>query len=125
MLGSRLATIVSGPFGVSIIFGGVDKTGNKLFVTDPSGSYRGYKAAAMGISRETVEDILKVEYDEKMKLNDAIKLAVKCLLKAFEARGEKPRIKIATIPSETKRVRMLTDEEIENYQKTVQSSGTS
>ena len=27
------------PFGVSIIFGGVDKTGNRLFATDPSGTY--------------------------------------------------------------------------------------
>lgn len=34
------------PFGVSIIFGGVDKTGEKIYTTDPSGSYRAYKAVA-------------------------------------------------------------------------------
>ena len=28
------------PFGVSIIFGGVDNTGPKVFKTDPSGAYR-------------------------------------------------------------------------------------
>ena len=28
------------PFGVSIIFAGVDKVGSRLFTTDPSGSYR-------------------------------------------------------------------------------------
>ena len=36
------------PFGVSIIFGGVDKTGTRVFGTHPSGTYRGYKATALG-----------------------------------------------------------------------------
>jgi len=111
------------PFGVSIIFGGIDKTGNKVFSTDPSGSYRGYKAVAVGIGRETVEGILKAEYKEDLTLDSAIKLAVKCLVKALEARGEAPRLKIAVIPTATKRVRMLADEEIKGYQKGLQGSG--
>lgn len=111
------------PFGVSIIFGGVDKTGNRLLSTDPSGSYRGYKAVAVGIGRETVESILKAEYKEDLTLDSAIKLAVKCLVKALEARGEAPRLKIAVIPTTTKRVRMLKGEEIEGYQKGLQGSG--
>jgi len=111
------------PFGVSIIFGGVDKTGNRLLSTDPSGSYRGYRAVAVGIGRETVENILKGEYKEDLTLDATIKLAVKCLMKALEARGEAPRLKIAVIPTETKRLRMLTDEEIEGYQKGLQGSG--
>jgi proteasome alpha subunit len=111
------------PFGVSIIFGGVDKTGNKLFSTDPSGSYRGYKAVAVGIGRETVENILKAEYKEDLTLDSAIKLAVKCLVKALEARGETPRLKIAVILTKTKQLRMLTNEEIAGYQKGLQGSG--
>jgi len=111
------------PFGVSIIFGGVDKRGNKLFSTDPSGSYRGYKAVAVGIGRETVENILKAEYKEDLTLDSAIKLAVKCLVKALEARGEAPRLKIAVIRTATKKLQMFTDEEIEGYQKGLQGSG--
>ncbi len=111
------------PFGVSIIFGGVDKTGNKLFSTDPSGSYRGYKAVAVGIGRETVENILKAEYKEDLTLDSAIKLAVKCLVKALEARGETPRLKIAVVQTKTKQLRMLTNEEIAGYQKGLQGSG--
>ena len=111
------------PFGVSIIFGGVDKTGNKLFSTDPSGSYRGYKAVAVGIGRETVEGILKAEYKEDLTLDSTIKLAVKCLVKTLEARGEAPRLKIVVIPTATKKLRALTDEEIEGYQKGLQGSG--
>jgi proteasome alpha subunit len=111
------------PFGVSIIFGGVDKTGNRIFSTDPSGSYRGYKAVAVGIGRETVEGILKEEYREDMSLDEAIKLAVKCLTRALEVRGEQPRIKITVIPSATKKLRMLSDKEIEAYQRGLEGSG--
>ncbi len=105
------------PFGVSIIFGGIDKTGNRLFVTDPSGSIRGWKAVAFGVGRETVEGILKTEYNENMDLNGATQLAVKSLVKAQEARGEKPGVKIAVIPAATKKLEILADDEIEKYMK--------
>ena len=113
------------PFGVSIIFGGVDKTGSRIFATDPSGSYRGYKAVAVGIARETVENLLKEEYREDVNLEEAIKFAVKCLTKALEARGEPKRIKIGVIPSATRKLKMLTDKEIETYQRGFEGSGTS
>jgi len=103
------------PFGASIIFGGMDKTGNKLFATDPSGSYRAYRAVALGYGREVAEAILNEEYHKGLKLDEAIKLAVKCLVKAIEARGEKSTLRIAVIPSETKKFRMLTAEEVEPY----------
>jgi len=106
------------PFGISIIFGGADKTGTRLFGTHPSGTYRGYKATALGAGRETVLAILKDEYKEDMSLEEAKKLAVKCLVKALEARQLPPRIKIAVIPSETKKMEMLSDDKIEKYMKT-------
>jgi proteasome alpha subunit len=109
------------PFGVSIIFGGVDKTGNRVFYTHPSGTYRGYKATAVGAGRETVLSVLKDEYREEMKLEEATKLAVKCLMKALEARQLPIRIKIAVIPSVTKKMEMLSDEKVEGYIKTLSS----
>jgi proteasome alpha subunit len=103
------------PFGVSIIFGGIDKTGKRLFTTDPSGSYRSYKAVAVGIGREAVENILKEEYREDMNLNESIKLVSKCFTTALSEREEKPRIKISVIKSKTKRIEVLTEEEISAY----------
>jgi proteasome alpha subunit len=105
------------PFGVSIIFGGTDKTGSRVFSTDPSGSYRAYKAVAVGIGKETVENILKEEYKENMSLEETTKLCIKCLVKSLEAKGETPRVKISVIPTATKKFRMLTDEEIEKQMK--------
>jgi len=112
------------PFGVSIVFGGVDKTGCKLFTTDPSGSYRAYKAVAIGIGREAVEKILKEEYRDGLMLEEAIKLAVKCLAKSLQSRGEQPKIKISIIPADTKRFRQLASDEVEAYTKGVEGSET-
>lgn len=112
------------PFGVSILFGGVDRMGNRLFATHPSGSYRGYKAVAVGVGRETVINILKKEYHENMKLDEAIKLAIKCLVKALEAREQPTRVKISVIPSATKKLKVLTDKEIEAHRRGLEGSGT-
>jgi len=111
------------PFGVSIIFGGVDKLGSRLFATDPSGSIRGWKAVAIGVGREAVEGILKTDYKDDIELEAATKLAIKALVKAQEARGEQPRVKIAVIDAATKKMRTLTDEEIENHRRDIEGSG--
>ncbi len=110
------------PFGVSLIFGGVDKTGAHVFGTHPSGTYRGYKATALGAGRDTVLAVLKDEYRENLSLEENIKLTVKCLVKALEARQLPPRIKIAVIPTATKQMQMLTDDKIESYIKELGSS---
>jgi proteasome alpha subunit len=110
------------PFGVSIIFGGVDKTGTRVFGTHPSGTYRGYKATALGAGRETVLSILKEEFKEDLTLEAGVKLAIKCLVKALEARQLPPRIKIAVIPLTTKKMEMLSDDKIEGYIKEQGSS---
>ena len=109
------------PFGVSLLFGGVDKTGNRLFITHPSGTYKGHKATAVGAGRETVISILKEEYRENISLEDAVKLGVKCLVKALEARQLSPRMKIAVIPSATKKMEMLSEEKVEEYMKSFAS----
>jgi proteasome alpha subunit len=110
------------PFGVSIIFGGVDKTGPRVFGTHPSGTYRGYKATALGAGRDTVLNILKEEYKEEMNLESTTKLAVKCLVKALEARQLPARIKIAIIPAKTKKMEMLSDNTLEDYMKELGSN---
>jgi proteasome alpha subunit len=110
------------PFGVSLIFAGVDKTGTRVFGTHPSGTYRGYKATALGAGRDTVLAILKDEYREPMTLEETTKLTVKCLLKALEARQLPPRIKVAVIPTATKKMDMLTDETVEAHIKELGSS---
>jgi len=108
------------PFGVSIIFGGIDETGRRLFSTDPSGTYRAYKAVTVGIGRETVEGILKAEYSEDTNLEEATNLAIKSLKKALQARDEQIRVKISRIPSATKTYHVMSDEEVEKRLKAIE-----
>ena len=79
---------------------------------------------AVGIGRETVEGILKEEYSEELSLESAINLAVKCLTKSLEARGEPKRIKISVIPVDTKKFEGLSDNKIEAIQRGLEGSGT-
>jgi 20S proteasome alpha/beta subunit len=66
--------------------------------------------------------ILKDEYRENMTFDETTKLAMKCLVKALEARQLPPRIKVAVIPTATKKMDMLTDETVEAHIKELGSS---
>ena len=69
------------PFGVSILFAGVDKDGARLFVTDPTGIYFEYKATAIGEGDSDIKEVLDREYKESMDLEEGLKLAIRALKK--------------------------------------------
>ncbi len=104
------------PFGVSIILGGIDKSGARIFQIDPSGSCWAYKAASIGAGSDTVRQILEEKYVDDMRLDKAIQLAAQCISKAAEeGKAGAPKIKIAIIPVSTQKFQLLTDAEIEKY----------
>lgn len=103
------------PFGVSIIFGGVDKNGSKILQTDPSGAVWAYKAVSVGSGNETVKETLEKKYTDTLTLDEAILLAVECLSKVVEGKLEPEKIKIATIPAETRKMIRLSDQEVAKY----------
>lgn len=105
------------PFGVSIIFGGVDKSGSRVFVTDPSGSYRGYKATAIGKGSDELNKILEEKYRYEMTLEEGVALAVECIAKTMEGKADPKVIRVAVIPADTKKFRMLTEDEVAKYLK--------
>jgi proteasome alpha subunit len=99
------------PFGAALIVGGVDKSGAHVFVTHPSGTYKGFKATALGEGSEAAMALLKEQYKEDLSLDACVALAVKCLVKA-SAQQVSPRMKIAVIPTATKKFEMLSDEAV-------------
>lgn len=70
------------PFGVSILFAGVNDR-PELYVTDPTGIYFEYKATAIGEGENEIKDILDKNYRESMSIDDGLKLAVKALKKVL------------------------------------------
>ncbi|MEM3061392.1 MAG: archaeal proteasome endopeptidase complex subunit alpha [Candidatus Bathyarchaeia archaeon] len=105
------------PFGVSILFAGIDKRGCRLFWTDPSGAFLAYKAWAIGAGGEVANEILEAEYKEDLTLEETILLALKCMAKVLEGKVDAQKIRVAIIPIDTKKFRKLLPEEVEKYVK--------
>jgi len=103
------------PFGVTLIFSGVDMTGRRVFSLDPSGSYKGYKATAVGRKAEEINALLEKEYKDDMTLDEAISLAVKMMASTLEGKASPETIKVAVIPGDTKTFRRLSDEEVAKH----------
>jgi proteasome alpha subunit len=102
------------PFGVSLIFGGVDTHRVSLISTDPSGSYRGHKAHAIGRNSEKAMKVLHEQYREGMNLDEATALAIESLKEAADETLTPEDLNISTI-SEKQKFRTLTLEEIKKY----------
>jgi proteasome alpha subunit len=88
------------PFGVSVIFAGVDAKGPRIYVTDPTGIYFEYKAVAIGEHDKVVEDLLVEEYKSEMTVKDCIALGVKALKKALADDFDITRIDCAFISTQ-------------------------
>lgn len=67
------------PYGVGLLIGGVDKTGARLFETEPSGTMIEWKAQAIGRGADKAKSILTKEYKDGMDKNAGIKLLLKVL----------------------------------------------
>jgi proteasome alpha subunit len=105
------------PFGVSLIIAGVDNEVPAIFVTDPSGTYLGYDAIAIGGGSDQVNEYLEQKYDIGMSLEQAIALAVESVKKAGEEKAEPKHIKVATIDIKTKKMKQVPDDVVEGYLK--------
>ena len=103
------------PFGVSLIVAGVDTTGPKLMTTDPSGSYRGYKARALGRNADKANSLLDEKYVEGLSMDDAIRLGIEAVDAASGGKVTPATVKVAVIPSEARVFKRLSEEEIANY----------
>jgi proteasome alpha subunit len=103
------------PFGVSMIIAGVDKTGSRVFSADPSGSYRGYRATAVGRKSDEANKVLEEGYKQDLTLEEATKLAVEAVKIASDGEVDSKILKVAVVPVETRTFRRLSEEEVGRY----------
>lgn len=103
------------PYGVSMLVAGVDTVGPKLLTTDPFGTYRGYFARAIGRNAEEANKMLNDKYVEGLGLEDAMRLAIEAVKTASEDNLAPANMKVAVIPSDTKVMKRLTEEEVAGY----------
>ncbi|CCW70401.1 unnamed protein product [Phytomonas sp. Hart1] len=89
--------LMSRPFGVSLLIGGVDEKGPQLLQTDPSGTYTHYEAQAIGGGAEAAQAVFAERYHRNMTLTEAEDLCVEILKQVMEDKLTKDNIEIATI----------------------------
>ena len=102
------------PFGVALIIAGVDKKGNRIFVTDPSGTFVAYAAVAIGGNSDEISDYLEKNYKNDVSVDKAISLAIAAINLKSDEKGVK-HIKMSTIRSNTKLLERIPNAELEKY----------
>ena len=90
------------PFGVSILFAGVDDSGPQLYVTDVTGIYFQFKATVVGEGEVQIKEILDKEYRSDIDINDGIKLAVSAFKRVFGKEFDVDRLDGAYIKTSDK-----------------------
>ncbi len=103
------------PFGISMIFGGVDKLGPKVLQADPSGACWGYRAVAVGAGSDTVRELLEAKYNDSATLEESSTLAVESLSKVVEGELDAQKVRLVVIPTDTKKFTKLSPEEVAKY----------
>ncbi|MGC9111974.1 archaeal proteasome endopeptidase complex subunit alpha [Acidilobus sp.] len=84
------------PFGVALVFGGVDSDGTpRLFRTEPGGQYFSYYAIAIGLGGDAANSYLEKNYKKDLSLDDAIKLAIIALFKGRVASSDEKKEDLA------------------------------
>ena len=105
------------PFGVSLLIAGVDDQGAKLFEAEPSGAMTAYKADSIGANKKEVDEILEARYDEKLTIDDSIRVCLEALRKTQEAKLLPENVEISYVPVKTKKCVTLPDKDVGKYLK--------
>ncbi len=111
------------PFGVSIIFAGVDESGTQLFMTEPSGRDLGYYATAIGEKASQVLEFLEKNYSYDLDVKSSIKLAIQAIIGIVESKPYENFIELGYADIYSKKFRILRPEEIREYIKELVSEG--
>lgn len=102
------------PFGVSLLFIGIDNDEPVLFFTDPTGVYFQYKAVAIGEGQLEAREVLNSEYKDSITIEDGIKLALKALKKVLGKDFDLKRIDGAFISKDEKRFMKIDRKKLKN-----------
>lgn len=100
------------PFGVSLLIGGIDKEGPRLYLTDPTGIFFKYKATVIGEGETDILETLHKKYKDDMTITDGTKLAVEALMKFIDKDFTPERLDIAYIKTEEQKFVRLNKEEV-------------
>jgi len=92
--------MMSRPFGVALLIGGIDELGPQLFHTDPSGTFMKYEAKAIGSGSEAAQAELQDKWHKQMTLQEAHCLALRVLKQVMEEKLDQHNVQVAHVTRE-------------------------
>jgi len=112
------------PYGVALIIAGVDEVGGELFLTDPSGTFIGYEAIAIGQGSDEVNEFLEKAYKHNLSIDEVGKLALESINMVSDEKVGISHVKMSIIEKDSKIMRKVTDQEIERFSKLAKENPT-
>ncbi|ESO95327.1 hypothetical protein LOTGIDRAFT_232029 [Lottia gigantea] len=109
---------MSRPFGVALLFAGMDEKGPQLYHMDPSGTFIQYDAKAIGSGSEGAQQALQEVFHKSITLKEACKSALTILKQVMEEKLNSTNVELATVTPE-RNFHMFTKEELENIIKDI------
>lgn len=103
------------PFGVSLIFVGVDRRGAHVYRTEPNGLYFQYFATAVGSGEQAAHEYLEKNYKRDLGLDDLILLGLRAMKAASEQPLSPERLEVGYVTAKEKIFRKLSEEETAAY----------
>jgi 20S proteasome subunit alpha 5 len=113
----RGSDVMSRPFGVALLIGGVDQKGPVLFHTDPAGNYTQYLAKAIGNGSDSAQTLLENQYYKSMTLENAKIMTLTVLRQVMEEKLTQGNVELSVITAASKKFVQLSAAEIEARRK--------
>ncbi len=107
------------PFGVSLIMAGIDADGPKVFETDPTGIFFQFMATVIGEGETEIEEILYKDYDQKITIEEGLKLALGALNKVLDKGFSVERIDAAYITTAEKKFTRVKKDKLDRVLKDI------
>lgn len=104
------------PFGVAVMIAGVSSGKPQLYLSDVTGNYFSYKAAAVGHDDDKIREILRQEYKENMNLSSGIKLALKVFKRVLEKDYNINNFDVGIIKTDEAKIKRLNTEELKKHE---------
>ena len=109
------------PYGIAIIFVGIDVEGEKktpqLYRCDPAGYFLGYKATSAGHKEQEANNFLekrfKTDANPALSYDDTVQLALACLQNVLGSDLKAPDIEACVVRSDNLKFTRLTEDELE------------
>jgi len=88
---------MSRPFGVALLFAGIDGDTPQLYHMDPSGTYVQYDAKAIGSGSEGAQQTLTEMYHKGMTLKEAVNVSLTILKQVMEEKLNSTNVEVAVV----------------------------